>query len=316
MSSLSGADPDALEIQAQRMVTAAEQFDTIRNEVTTLLSRLYWEGGHADEFRHYWDTVLADRLSQVEQWLRGSGFILRINAAQQRQASEGFAGLAGGGDNGITLNQLLDRRLKRADIAQFPFTFPKDLEDLKFPKALEDLKFPKEVKGLASQAAEALRAGTRSVAQAVAGATTPEELEAVGKDMENFAANLDKWHVGKGIIGVDLLFNFGSLAMSKPPATASERDEKADHQVNATLDALSLIPGPQEPVLIAATVGYEAVSLVDPHIGTQVEDGVRAAATSVVHSAVFVAEAHVHVAEAAGRIISRGVGSVLGGIHL
>ncbi|WP_370352834.1 hypothetical protein [Catenulispora sp. EB89] len=281
------------------MVTAAEQFDTIRNEVTTLLSRLYWEGGYADEFRHHWDTVLADRLAQVEQWLRGAGFILRINAAQQRQASEGFGGSAGGSGDGVAWDQDIDKLLKVADISQFPFTFPKELEEL------------------APKTAKVLYAGSLRVAQYLAGATTPDELKAVEKNLEEVNKwHVSKWHVSSGFAAVDLVFNVGSLMTGKAPTTARERDEAADHQVNAVLDGLSLVPGPQQPVFIAATVAYEAVSLVDPHVGLQIEHGVRWAATSVVDSAVFAAESHVHAAEAVNRIISRGVGSVLGSIHL
>ncbi|WP_194911118.1 hypothetical protein [Catenulispora rubra] len=282
------------------MVTAAEQFETIRNEVTTLLSRLYWEGGHADEFRHYWDTVLTDRLLQVEEWLRGSGFILRINAAQQRQASEGFAGGVGGSGNGVAWDHGIDNLLKGTGAALFPFTFPPALANL------------------APETAETLRAGSLRMAQYLAGAATPDELEAV----DNGIKNLTHWHVEQGLGAVGLAFNFGSLWMSGAPTTGPERYVTADHEVGAVLDAasvltlLSAVPEPLEPVIAAVTVTYDVASIVDPHLGQQVVDGVHRVATDVVDSAAFVVESDVHAVQAVDRIVSHGVSSVLGRIHL
>lgn len=314
MSSMIGADPDALDRQAHRLVTAADRLEAIRGEITTVLGRTRWEGGDGDDFRHDWETVLSGRLGQAAEWLQQASSVLRGNAEQQRQASSDFGGVgssalggvggAGGREGGgIAWGKDFDDLLKGADVTMASLGFVPKLADT-------------------------VKAATLQLAQHMDGTKVGSLL---GRSV-----NIDGELVDRGLAGAGLVYSVGALIQSGAPTTGDGRYETADHEVSAVLDSAVLItaavPGLEEaaPVVAAISGAYTLGSLVDPHLGQQIVDvsnGVSHAVGSAEQAGfdiakigfdteVDVAKTEIHAAGAVAGIVGHGVSSALHVLHL
>jgi hypothetical protein len=305
---MTGADPDALDRQAHRLVTAADRLEAIRGEITTVLARTAWEGGDGDDFRHDWETVLSGRLRQAAEWLQQASSVLHGNAEQQRQASSDFGGVGssalGGVGGGIAWGKDFDHLLKGAEVLVAPMVAVP-----KLGKAVQKM-------GL-------------DIAERLAGAKAEPLLTKIGGS-EIFKA------ADEGLAGVGLVYSIGALIQSGAPTTGDGRYETADHEVSAVLDSATLItaavPGLEEvaPVVAALSGAYALGSLVDPHLGQQIVDvsnGFSHAVGSAEQAGldiakigfdteVDVAKTEIHAAGAVAGIVGHGVSSALHVLHL
>lgn len=99
MSTMFGADADALDEVARDLERRAERVRTMRVRLARAIHASPWEGPSAHRFRQQWDGEHAPTLLAAAGFLDAAGDLLRQNAAQQRDASgdEGPTG-SGGGD--------------------------------------------------------------------------------------------------------------------------------------------------------------------------------------------------------------------------
>lgn len=95
MSALTGADVDELERSAAHLEAGGTRIGAMRNPLRSQLHSSHWHGGAADRFRGEWDSTHGPALAQAEDFLRGAGQRLRIEADEQRQASNMGGGGAG-----------------------------------------------------------------------------------------------------------------------------------------------------------------------------------------------------------------------------
>lgn len=104
MSQMVGADVEALEMAAQQLITAADEFDTSAGGLASSLGALRWIGDVAVRFTDLWSGVHNPRMAKTSGCLREAAEALRRQAEHQRAASlaagsgAAWAGSGGGGD--------------------------------------------------------------------------------------------------------------------------------------------------------------------------------------------------------------------------
>lgn len=96
MAQMTGADISDLESGAARLESVGSQIGGLRRPLRSQLYSSYWEGRAAERFRSQWDTVHGPALTNAEDFLRNAGQRLRVEADQQRRASN-----MGGGGRGM-----------------------------------------------------------------------------------------------------------------------------------------------------------------------------------------------------------------------
>lgn len=88
-----GADVDQLDRLAQRFQTEGGRLDATAAALTAAIRGVRWIGPDADAFRAEWSSTMAPRLTNIADVVRTQGQALSRQALQQRQASDGGAGL-------------------------------------------------------------------------------------------------------------------------------------------------------------------------------------------------------------------------------
>lgn len=94
MTTMWGADTEALETMAKQLLQAAEVLGTIQRSTRAGLHASPWSGPDAETFRSSWDRSHGPRLGDASQFLREAAERLALNASQQQAASSAspFAG--------------------------------------------------------------------------------------------------------------------------------------------------------------------------------------------------------------------------------
>lgn len=87
-----GADAQALETLAGRLLAAADQVERIRVMTRSSLYSVRWTGRDAEDARRRWDSDNGPRLANTANGLRAAADMLRKNAHEQVQASAGGTG--------------------------------------------------------------------------------------------------------------------------------------------------------------------------------------------------------------------------------
>ena len=88
-----GADPEQLDELADRLGREADQIAKSTAAINRALTRVYWRGPHANEFRRRWSTVHKPMAENASEALRAMARATRDNARQQRAASDGGPGV-------------------------------------------------------------------------------------------------------------------------------------------------------------------------------------------------------------------------------
>lgn len=97
MTTMYGADVEALDALARAFSQAADQLDRVRTSTRGAVYGASWRGARADAFRDQWDSRHATSLRVAATRLRAAGEDLVRQAAQQREASGISSGAVGHG---------------------------------------------------------------------------------------------------------------------------------------------------------------------------------------------------------------------------
>ena len=89
-----GADVDQLDQLAMRFDRAAARLESNASIIEEQIRSLWWHGSTADQFVASWAAVDRKNLSSVAVSLRGAAKTIRVNAQQQRLASDDSGGFA------------------------------------------------------------------------------------------------------------------------------------------------------------------------------------------------------------------------------
>ena len=82
-----GADPDQLDLLAQKFDEEAQKIEATITLITTQLGNTWWEGTDALRFRDQWASTHTPQLKQVITVLNGAAGDCRKQASQQRETS-------------------------------------------------------------------------------------------------------------------------------------------------------------------------------------------------------------------------------------
>lgn len=84
-----GADVEALDRLAKKFDQEAQALTQAVSQITSQVQGAWWKGQDAERFKAEWNGQYAAQLRRVADALRQIGQIVRKQAAQQRQTSQG-----------------------------------------------------------------------------------------------------------------------------------------------------------------------------------------------------------------------------------
>jgi uncharacterized protein YukE len=301
MATMYGADVQQLTDLAQAVDQAANQLSSTRQSVNSKVQQSNWVGPVADKFRSTWSSSGNSHVAAAAQLLSEASSSLRRNAAEQTQASSasgnfsgislgGLAGAGGGGAAGSHSPWSL------FDNANGVMTVVGDAQGV--VQGIPDMysngwALLKTGEWSSSSAYEA--AGDWALAQG------PKWIGAIGRFMDTPGVSV----AGRALGGVGAAFAIAGAAeaWTNPKSTAWNKTEST---VGAALAVGALIPGPQEPFVAVAALGWAAgTAIYDNRVA--IGQFASETATNVGHLANDVGKAEVAGATAAVHVATQAV---------
>lgn len=270
MGRMLGSDPDQLDGLGDTLTRSADRLNAIGGEVSSLLAYAGWEGGDADEFRWQWHHQLTGILHATAAQNHEAARVLRINAHEQRAASEGYASPGFPGQHG-------NPPVRGGSGIPFGDGW--------------------ELVGLFST----FITGNSVLASAFQALGAPESM----KTLAGAVKGLDHFLKGPALIfGLPSMLNdayvFGAGLGSgdSSPETVNAGVDTVFNVVELSLLAGTIVCPPAAPVLgavlgvtTAAHFAFDAVVAIDPTLPSQIADGMSDFADSAVDSVGDVADA-------------------------
>lgn len=96
-----GADPQQLEHAARRVELLAESYNSANQQIEYWLRRMAWDGPEAARFRSQYSSEIRPQLEAMSGCLRQAATHLRVQAAEQLQASDATNLVGHTGEDGI-----------------------------------------------------------------------------------------------------------------------------------------------------------------------------------------------------------------------
>jgi hypothetical protein len=321
MGQMVGADPEQLDTLGNQMSTSADRLDSIRGEISALLSHSHWDGPDADDFRNLWHHRLSALMSAAAHATRDGAHTLHTNATQQREASSADGGMGmfsrlwgTTGATGSDIGSLLAGSIKEfvdgyhgvdglmtwldgiglVSASMSYFALGKGTAGWARALGAKINSLPNAVKIVAVNEAKSL-SGLKNIAPVVDKAGTVLSYLGLGVSAFDLGYNLAKDPGSPETVraGIDVAFNVASIAaLECPPAGLAifavhqGVDYLLDHHPEVTKAMADGMVGTAHAVADAAiTVGHAGAQVVAnaEHVGKSIVSGGVNAVKSLFH---------------------------------